>query len=142
MNYAHESGMKIHLKAGMNVVIEANVGITLKVGGSFVKVDPSGVYISGPLVMINSGGAADSGSGSNPDKAKYPKEADNRQPGQDSKTKGKNNKVKPLQPTPTAMVLSSASKDGKPFCEKCAKAADEKAAKEKAAESAEITGDE
>lgn len=123
MKYAHESGQEIHLKAGMKVVIEAGVGVTLKVGGSFIKVDPSGVYVSGPMVMINSGGSADSGSGATPDKAKYPKEADNRKPGQDSKTKGKNKKVKPLQPTPTAMTLNKAAKNGTPFCEKCAKAA-------------------
>ncbi|TMJ61796.1 MAG: type VI secretion system tip protein VgrG [Alphaproteobacteria bacterium] len=41
----------------MNVVIEAQTNITLKVGASFVVVDPSGVYINGPIVMINSGGA-------------------------------------------------------------------------------------
>jgi uncharacterized protein involved in type VI secretion and phage assembly len=40
-----------------SVVIEAQQKITLKVGASFVVVDPSGVYISGPMVMINSGGS-------------------------------------------------------------------------------------
>lgn len=41
------------------IAIEASVKISLKVGGSFVVVDPSGVFISGPMVNINSGGSAD-----------------------------------------------------------------------------------
>jgi len=40
-----------------SVVIEAPLKITLKVGASFVVLDPTGVYINGPMVMINSGGA-------------------------------------------------------------------------------------
>lgn len=40
-----------------SVVIEASMKITLKVGNSFVVVDPAGVFISGPMVQINSGGA-------------------------------------------------------------------------------------
>lgn len=39
------------------VVIEASQKITLKVGGSFVVVDPSGVFIKGAMVQINSGGS-------------------------------------------------------------------------------------
>lgn len=39
------------------VVIEASQKITLKVGGSFVVVDPAGVYIKGAMVQINSGGS-------------------------------------------------------------------------------------
>jgi type VI secretion system secreted protein VgrG len=42
------------------VVIEAPIKITLKVGSSFVVLDPAGVYISGPMININSGGSADS----------------------------------------------------------------------------------
>lgn len=47
----------------MKIVIEAGAEVTLKAGGSFVKVDPSGVTISGPLVRMNSGGGPGSGSG-------------------------------------------------------------------------------
>ena len=42
------------------IVLEAQAKITLKVGGSFVVIDPCGVSISGPLVKINSGGSPDS----------------------------------------------------------------------------------
>ncbi|WP_100638451.1 type VI secretion system Vgr family protein [Marinobacter salexigens] len=58
-----EAGNEIHHKAGMKIVIEAGAEVTLKAGGSFVKVDPSGVTISGPLVRMNSGGGPGSGSG-------------------------------------------------------------------------------
>jgi type VI secretion system secreted protein VgrG len=47
---------------GMNVVVEGMVQLSLKVGGSFVDINPPGVFISGPMVMINSGGAAGGGS--------------------------------------------------------------------------------
>ncbi|HEX6730146.1 MAG TPA: M91 family zinc metallopeptidase, partial [Pyrinomonadaceae bacterium] len=40
------------------ITIEALTKISLKVGGSFVVIDLSGVTISGPMVKINSGGAA------------------------------------------------------------------------------------
>lgn len=42
------------------VVVEAALKITLKVGGSFVVIDPAGVFIKGALVQINSGGSPDS----------------------------------------------------------------------------------
>lgn len=67
MNHALDAGMEIHLKAGMKVVIEAGLQLTIKAGGGFVDIGPAGVTIQGTLVLINSGGAAGSGSGSNPD---------------------------------------------------------------------------
>ncbi len=45
------------------ITLEALTKITLKVGGSFVSIDLSGVTISGPMVKINSGGA---GAGTGP----------------------------------------------------------------------------
>ncbi|ENQ4672501.1 type VI secretion system tip protein VgrG, partial [Vibrio cholerae] len=35
----------------------------VKAGGSFVKVDPAGVYLVGAMINLNSGGSAGSGSG-------------------------------------------------------------------------------
>ncbi len=46
---------------GLTTVIEASSGLTLKVGASFVTLNAGGVFLSGPMVMINSGGAALSG---------------------------------------------------------------------------------
>jgi type VI secretion system secreted protein VgrG len=65
-NAALDAGMEIHLKAGMKVIIEAGVQLSLKGPGGFVDIGPSGVTIQGTMVLINSGGAAGSGSGSSP----------------------------------------------------------------------------
>ena len=70
--FAHEAGQEIHLKAGMKVIIEA-MQVSLKGAGGFVDIGPSGVTIQGTMVLINSGGAAGTGSGSSP---KDPDEAD------------------------------------------------------------------
>ncbi|WP_375169654.1 type VI secretion system Vgr family protein [Marinobacter sp.] len=56
-----EAGQEIHHKAGLKIVIEAGAEVSLVAGGSFVKVDPSGVTVSGPLVRMNSGGAPGAG---------------------------------------------------------------------------------
>ncbi|MBD9483278.1 type VI secretion system tip protein VgrG [Pseudomonas sp. PDM14] len=58
-----ETGREIHLKAGQKLVIEAGLEITLKAGGSFIKLDPSGITLVGPLARINAGGAPGVGSG-------------------------------------------------------------------------------
>jgi type VI secretion system secreted protein VgrG len=73
---AYEAGTEIHLKAGTTCVIEAGVQLSLKVGGNFVDIGPAGVTIQGTMVMINSGGAAGSGTGSSPQAPKDPDEAD------------------------------------------------------------------
>ncbi len=43
-----------------SVTVEASMKITLKVGSSFVVIDPAGVFIKGAMVQINSGGSPDS----------------------------------------------------------------------------------
>jgi len=73
---AYEAGTEIHLKAGTTCVIEAGVQLSLKVGGNFVDIGSAGVTIQGTMVMINSGGAAGSGTGSSPQAPKDPDEAD------------------------------------------------------------------
>jgi len=74
-NAALEAGQEIHLKAGMKVIIEAGVQISLKGPGGFVDIGPAGVTIQGTMVLINSGGAAGSGSGSSPMEPQAAKEA-------------------------------------------------------------------
>ncbi|MFY9948008.1 MAG: type VI secretion system tip protein TssI/VgrG [Candidatus Sulfotelmatobacter sp.] len=79
MAYALKTDTTIHLNAGMSAVIEAGMDLTLKVGGSFIDINPSGVYISGPMVFINSGGAAGSApdaSPQSPDSPTAPKDPD------------------------------------------------------------------
>ena len=76
MKHALDSGQEIHLKAGMNVVIEAGVQLTIKASGNFVSITPAGVAIQGTMVLINSGGVAGVGSGSQPQDPKDPDTAD------------------------------------------------------------------
>ena len=58
-----KAGREIHLKAGQKMVIEASIELTLKAGGSFIKLDPGGITVSGPQARINAGGAPGKGSG-------------------------------------------------------------------------------
>lgn len=83
--YAADAGTEIHLKAGMNTTIEAGASLTLKVGGNFVNINPGGVFIKGTMVMINSGGAAGSGSGASPGSPTAAKEADKAETGKAAK---------------------------------------------------------
>ena len=62
------------VKASGSIVIEAP-DITLKAGGGFVRIDASGVVISGTIVKINSGGGPGSGSDAGGGKPKEPREA-------------------------------------------------------------------
>lgn len=61
-----DAGVNVHIKAGVNVVIEAGVMLTLKAGSSSVVLGPTGVMVTGSMVMINSGGGGGSGGGANP----------------------------------------------------------------------------
>lgn len=76
--HAVDAGQEIHLKAGMKIIIEAGAQLSLKGPGGFIDIGPTGVTIQGKMVLINSGGAAGSGSGSSPEApkdAKAPKDA-------------------------------------------------------------------
>lgn len=88
MKHAVDAGQEIHLKAGMKVIIEAGAQLSLKGPGGFVDIGPAGVTIQGTMVLINSGGAAGSGSGSSPASPEDAKEADPTDPdaADDSKT--------------------------------------------------------
>ncbi|MDC0664182.1 type VI secretion system Vgr family protein [Marinobacter sp. SS21] len=58
-----EAGTEMHHKAGAKVILDAGTELTIAAGGSFLKLDPSGVTLSGPTLKINSGGAPGSGCG-------------------------------------------------------------------------------
>nr|MBF0685750.1 type VI secretion system tip protein VgrG [Pseudomonas sp.] len=58
-----EAGQEIHYYAGSKVVIDAGMELTASGGGSFLKLDPSGVTMSGATIKMNSGGAAGKGAG-------------------------------------------------------------------------------
>ena len=78
--WAHEAGQEIHLKGGMKVIIEAGMQLTLKGPGGFIDINPAGVAIQGTMVLINSGGAAGSGSGSTPSNPDDAAEASPKEP--------------------------------------------------------------
>jgi len=147
-NFAVDAGMGVHIKAGVSAVIEAGVSVTMKVGGNFINISPAGVTISGTMVLINSGGAAGSGSGSNPESPRDPKEADNAEAGQRTQIKrpppppnpfsigalaarsmpgqaggsgGTIGEIGAAVASAMAQTLSSAAKSAAPFCEICSK---------------------
>ena len=145
MTFGLEAGTSVHIKGGTTVVIEAGAQLSLKVGGNFVDINPGGVFIKGTMVMINSGGSAGSGGGSSPtaptapeapDPPKEPKEADNAKSGAvttasaspATKAKGTYDSIKVGDYSPAAAVLKQAAEDGTPFCEECARAAEEEKA--------------
>jgi type VI secretion system secreted protein VgrG len=146
--FALDAGAEIHLKAGANLVIECPQ-ITLKSGGNFVSITPAGVAIKGVMIMLNSGGAAGSGAGASPEKAKLPQEADGAKPGEQAKPAIPGSQYVPPPLTipdaaapagvpagpgaglpgapmpgisPSAQSLMNAAQDGKPHCELCEKA--------------------
>lgn len=134
MNYAMDAGMAVHIKGGTTVVIEGGVQVSLKAGPSFVDIGPAGVSISGPMVMINSGGAAGSGSGSSPTTPvapeapgvpKEPREAADASPGQIDEAPPGSKPPKPTSYSASAQALKSAAADGTAFCEKCEQAKDQ-----------------
>ncbi|MDI1446206.1 type VI secretion system tip protein TssI/VgrG [Polyangium sp. 6x1] len=64
-SYARETGKEIHYKAGQNTVGESS-DITLKGPGGFIRIDATGIVISGTKVDINVGGSPGHGHGSHP----------------------------------------------------------------------------
>jgi type VI secretion system secreted protein VgrG len=117
MNYAMDAGSEIHLKAGMTVVMEAGVSLTIKVGGNFINLNPAGVFISGSMVFINSGGSAGSGSGSSPQAPTAPKEAVDSEAGSATTAEAPPALTKATFPSATGLTLTHAAKSGAPFCE-------------------------
>ena len=115
MKYAVDAGMEVHLKAGMSMTLEAGATLTLKVGGNFININPAGVFIQGTMVMINSGGAAGSGSGSNPEAPKEAKEADTDKPGEKIKDKPLPPPKKPTSNSQKSQAHSTAAKKAAPF---------------------------
>jgi type VI secretion system secreted protein VgrG len=93
MKHAVDAGQEIHLKAGMKVILEAGMQLTIKGPGGFVDIGPSGVTIQGIMVLINSGGAAGSGSGSSPTAPADAKTPEDAKEPEDAK------QAKPIVPT-------------------------------------------
>jgi type VI secretion system secreted protein VgrG len=111
---ALDSVQEVHIKAGMKVVIEAGVQLSLKAAGSFVDISAAGVAIQGAMVLINSGGMAGMGSGSNPSSPQDPEEAPDADAGKDVSIPD----PPPTEPndySPPAAAMSAAASSGSPF---------------------------
>uniref|UniRef100_UPI0030ED5BF5 type VI secretion system tip protein TssI/VgrG n=1 Tax=uncultured Halopseudomonas sp. TaxID=2901193 RepID=UPI0030ED5BF5 len=102
-----EAGQEIHLSSCMKVVLDAGSEITFKVGGSFVKLDPSGVTLVGPNVKISSGGSPGSGSGSTPLLPVAPQPADTAPSGEATGRANVNSSALPDQgePGPKQLIV-------------------------------------
>jgi type VI secretion system secreted protein VgrG len=108
---------EIYLYSPINLVIESDLTLTLKVGGNFININPAGITIVGTMVMINSGGSAGTGTHWQIDQLKTPTEADTAKPGQVS--------VPPPAPSPppvtnysvAALQFKQAAKSGAPACD-------------------------
>jgi len=122
LDYVLRAGKDVHLKAGTTAVIEASAGLTIKCGASFITLNPGGVFISGPMVNINSGGSALSGPGTKPEKPEEPDPAKTSEPGIETRPP----RARSLEPTPkeldahpVAAALLAAAQSGAPFCKLC-----------------------
>ena len=83
------------------IIMEADAGISLKCGGSFVLIDSSGVSVSGPMVKLNSGGSALSSSVTDsPAAPAEPEEADSVTAGSDVSYTGEVIPPPPIEQTP------------------------------------------
>lgn len=122
MDYVLNAGKAMHLKAGVTGVIEAKSGLTIKCGGSFIALTPSGIYISGPTVSVNSGGSPLAGPSTKPKLPKAPDPAKMSEPGIAMKPP----RARSLEPTkaeidshPVASAMLAAAQSGAPFCKLC-----------------------
>lgn len=116
-NYALDATSEVHIKGGMNVVMESNTSLTLKVGGNFININSGGIFIKGTMVMLNSGGMAGSGSGASPNSPQDPQEADDAVAGSEVSRRTNPPPPMPKNLTPMGAMLSAASQNGSPFAE-------------------------
>jgi type VI secretion system secreted protein VgrG len=148
--YAVQAGTTVHIKGATTVVIEGGSQLSLKAGPSFIDIGSGGVAISGPMVKVNSGGSAASGGGCSvtapakaepPDPPGTPKEAAKADPGEKDEPPPEPTPPNPTQYSSAALVLKSAAQHGTPFCEECARAAEEEAAKKNAWVEIQLVGE-
>jgi type VI secretion system secreted protein VgrG len=131
-NHSEKTSMNLYIDAGIGIVIEGTSGITLKCGSNSVVIDPSGVTVTGSLVVvdgqltrINSGPGSPAMSGTpgnavSPAAPKAPTDADDADPGtmaqiqaqQMQQQTGKYGAISPAAfhpPTPSAAGAASAA---------------------------------
>ena len=113
INTAVTAGVNIDMKAGVNLVAEAGVIISLKAGSNSIVLNPAGVFITGNLVMINSGGSPLSAQ-----KAQKAEKADKPSKAKDA-IQGNAGKVSNPAQQLQARALRNAAASAQPFCAEC-----------------------
>ena len=130
-NHSEKTSMNLYIDAGMGIVIEGSTGITLKCGSNSVVLDPSGVTVTGTMVVldgqmtrINSGPGSPAMSGSpgnavSPAAPKAPTDADDADPGTMAEIKTqqmqqKTGKYGAIQPVPFQAAAPSPAGSSPP----------------------------
>jgi type VI secretion system secreted protein VgrG len=101
----------VDIKAGMTFAVDAAAGLCLSCGSSFISLTPAGIFIQGPLLMLNSGGAPISAKAARPaDAAPVPEVTK-----AESVSIAESPPVKPATQRPRAGALADAARSGAPF---------------------------
>ncbi|SDX06406.1 type VI secretion system Vgr family protein [Marinobacter mobilis] len=114
-----EAGTEVHHKAGAKVVLDAGAELTIVAGGSFLKLDPSGVTLSGPTLKINSGGAPGSGSGQGVSGPVLPSTLGEASPTGDGAENLPEVSQRPMARADQIRALKNAANQGKGVCQIC-----------------------
>ncbi|QLC73194.1 type VI secretion system tip protein VgrG [Pseudomonas sp. LPB0260] len=116
-----EAGSEIHYYAGSKVVIDAGMELTAAGGGSFLKLDPGGVTLSGANIKMNSGGSPGTGSGIKIKPPLIPNAADQDKAGERTQQALLNSvPPAPKRTSLNPLRLISAAEQAVPFCKECA----------------------
>ncbi|MDA7086918.1 type VI secretion system tip protein VgrG [Pseudomonas sp. SA3-5] len=116
-----EAGNEIHYYAGSKVVIDAGMELTAVGDGSFLKLDPGGVTLSGATIKINSGGGPGAGSGIAIKPPIIPNAADQDSAGELTQQALLNSvPPAPKRSSLTPLRLITAAEQAVPFCKECA----------------------
>ena len=116
-----EAGSEIHYYAGSKVVIDAGMELTAAGGGSFLKLDPGGVTLSGANIKMNSGGSPGKGSGIKIKPPVIPNAADQDKAGERTQRALLNSvPPAPKRTSLNPLRLITAAEQAVPFCKECA----------------------
>jgi type VI secretion system secreted protein VgrG len=109
-NWMHQARGEAKLGSHQKMVIVSGMQISLKVGGNFIDISPSGITIKGTQVLINSGGSSASESAFSGNPPDEPLEAD-------TAVTGQRVELRQQAPCAQAQAMQQASQSGAPFCE-------------------------
>ncbi|WP_194721739.1 type VI secretion system Vgr family protein [Noviherbaspirillum malthae] len=101
----------IDIKSGMTLALDADAGLSLRCGASFISMTPAGIFIQGPLLMLNSGGAPVTAKPARPGKPKAVKQAADAA----GISIAEGPPVRPATQQPRAGSLADAARSGTPF---------------------------